>query len=81
MGGYQLVRRVIGLGSRHPLQIAFLRIAIGIYLVILTAVLYSAGVRDAWPWVTGVSALVHFILAARLLRIAKRHGEVNASPR
>ena len=58
MGGYQLVRRVIGLGSRHPLQIAFLRIAIGIYLVILTAVLYSAGVRDAWPWVTGVSALV-----------------------
>lgn len=72
MGNYQLSTHSFGLGSRHPQSVAFLRIAIGIYLLALTAVLGAKGVGDPWAGVTGVFAVIHFILAYRLLRIAKR---------
>ncbi len=61
---------ILGFGLRHPRKVAFLRIGIGLYLLALTGVLAAAGV-GVWPWVTGVFAVVHFILAYRLLRIAK----------
>jgi hypothetical protein len=72
MGNYLLSTRLFGLGSRHPRKVAFLRIGIGVYLLALTAVLVAAGVGAGWAWVTGGFAVVHFILAYRLLGIAKR---------
>ncbi len=72
MGNYQLSTRIFGLGSRHPQNVAFLRIGIGVYLLALTAILAAEGVGDPWAGVTGVFAVIHFILAYRLLRIAKR---------
>jgi hypothetical protein len=72
MGDHQLSTRMFGFGSRHPRKVAFLRIGIGVYLLALTAVLVAAGVADPWAWVTGGFAIVHFILAYRLLGIAKR---------
>ena len=71
MSDHQLSTRIFGFGSRHPRKVAFLRIGIGIYLLALTGVLAAAGV-GGWPWVTGVFAVVHFILAYRLLWIANR---------
>ena len=62
---------ILGFGARHPRKVAFLRIGVGLYLLALTAVLAGAGV-GGWPWVTGVFAVIHFILAYRLLGIAKR---------
>jgi hypothetical protein len=72
MGNYQLSIRSFGIGSRHPQKVAYLRIGIGVYLLALTGVLTAEGVGDPWAWVTGVFAVVHFILAYRLLRMAKR---------
>jgi hypothetical protein len=72
MSDHQLSTRIFGLGSRHPRKVAFLRIGIGLYLLALTAVLAAAGFGDPWAWVTGVFAVIHFILAYRLLGIAKR---------
>ena len=72
MSDHQLSTHIFGFGSRHPRKVAFLRIGIGLYLLVLTAVLAAAGDADPWAWVTGVFAVVHFILAYRLLAIAKR---------
>jgi hypothetical protein len=72
MDNHQRSMRIFGLGSRHPRKVALLRIGIGVYLLALTAVLVAAGVGDGWAWVTGGFAVVHFILAYRLLGIAKR---------
>jgi hypothetical protein len=72
MGNQQLGTRIFGLGSRHPRKVAFLRIGIGLYLLVLTAVLAAAGFGDPWAWVTGVFAVIHFMRAYRLLGIAKR---------
>ncbi len=63
---------ILGFGSRHPRKVAFLRIGIGLYLLALTAVVAAAGFGAPWAWVTGGFAVVHFILAYRLLRIARR---------
>jgi hypothetical protein len=72
MSDHQSSRRIFGFGSRHPQKVGFLRIAIGVYLLVLTAVLVAGGVGDPWAWVTGSFAVVHFALAYRLLRIARQ---------
>jgi hypothetical protein len=63
------------LGRRYPRQIAWLRVGIGLWLMLVTTVLYSTGHAGQWAWLLlGVAAL-HFVLAARLFRIAHRdHG-------
>lgn len=73
MDTYQSSRRSFGLGSRNPRKVAFLRIGIGSYLLVLTAVLTATGAGDPWAWVTGSFAVVHFALACRLLRIPRQH--------
>jgi hypothetical protein len=78
MSDHQSSRRIFGLGSRHPRKVAFLRIAIGIYLLVLTAILGATGSGEPWAWVTGVFAAVHFALAYRLLRIAREHAGLQA---
>jgi hypothetical protein len=72
MDDHQSSRRIVGRGSRHPRKVAFLRIAIAIYLLALTAVLIATGVANPWAWVTGGFAVVHFGLAYRLLRITRQ---------
>ena len=71
MDRYQSVKRFRGLGAKYPLQVARLRVGIGIWLLLLTAVFYSTGHGDQWAWLLGVLAAVHFGLAYRLFRIAQ----------
>jgi|HubBroStandDraft_1064217.scaffolds.fasta_scaffold2191716_1 hypothetical protein len=78
MSDHQSSRRIFGLGSRHPRKIAFLRIGIGIYLLVLTAVLIATGVGGPWAWVAGGFAAVHFALAYRLLRIVRPRAGLHA---
>lgn len=62
----------MNLGARYPRQVARLRVAIGIWLLILTAVFYGSGHGGQWAWLLAVTAVVHFALAYRLFRIARR---------
>ncbi len=63
------------LGSRYPRQIAWLRVGIGLWLMLVTTVLSSTGHAGQWAWLLlGVAAL-HFVLAARLFRIARRQDD------
>jgi hypothetical protein len=65
-------KRGAQLGSRYPRQIAWLRVGIGLWLMLVTTVLYITGHAGQWGWLLlGVAAL-HFVLAARLFRIARR---------
>jgi hypothetical protein len=69
---YQSINGVFQLGSRYPLQVARLRVAVGIWLLFLTAVLYSAGRAGVWGWLLPVTAALHFALAYRLFGIARK---------
>ena len=73
MTGYQSIKRVFQLGSRYPQQVAFLRVGIGVFLLILAAGLYSSGHSGQWGWLLPVTAALHFGLAYRLFRIAKKN--------
>jgi len=73
MDGYQMIKRLVGLGYRYPLQIALLRVGVGIWLLVLTAILYSSGHGGDWGWLLVVAAAVNFGLAYRLFRIAEKH--------
>jgi hypothetical protein len=72
MNGYRMVKPLIQLGNRYPQQIALVRVAVGIWLLVLTAILYSSGHGGDWGWLLVVGAAVHFGLAYRLFRIARR---------
>jgi 4-hydroxybenzoate polyprenyltransferase len=52
-------------------QIARVRVGVGIWLLLLTAILYSAGIGGVWEWLLVGIAGLHFWLAYRLFRIAK----------
>jgi hypothetical protein len=65
-----IIKRVFQLGSRYPLQVARLRVGIGVWLLCVSAVLYAAGQAGTWGWVLPVIAVLHFGLAHRLYRVA-----------
>jgi len=46
-------------------------VGVGIWLLLLTAILYGAGVGGQWEWLLVGIAALHFGLAYRLSRIAK----------
>ncbi|MGA2014408.1 MAG: hypothetical protein ABSH51_28310 [Solirubrobacteraceae bacterium] len=71
MNEYRSVKRVFTLGSRHPLQVALVRVGVGIWLLCLTASLSHSGYDGVWPWLLPATAALHFILAYRLVRIAR----------
>jgi hypothetical protein len=52
-------------------QIARVRVGVGIWLLLLTAILYGAGVGGPWEWLLVAIAALHFGLAYRLFRTAK----------
>jgi hypothetical protein len=70
MDGKQSNTGVLKLGSRYPQQVAWVRVAVGIWLLLLTAILYSSGHGSQWAWLLAVTAASHFGLAYRLFRIA-----------
>jgi hypothetical protein len=71
MNGNQSRDHVFQLRSwSHP-QIACLRVGVGIWLLLLTAILYRAGVGGPWELLLVGAAALHFGLAYRLFRIAK----------
>jgi hypothetical protein len=72
MDGDRSIKRVFQLGSRHPRQAARVRVGVGIWLLFLTAVLYGSGRGGKWGWLLVVAAALHFGLAYRLFRIARK---------
>jgi hypothetical protein len=72
MDGDGSVKRAFQLGSRYPQQVALLRVGVGIWLLCLTAILYSSGHGGQWAWLLVVVAALHFCLAYRLFRIARK---------
>lgn len=72
MSSDQLDARTFGLGARNPRKGALLRVSIAVYLFAATASLAAARATEPWAWVTGVFAVIHLILAHRLVATAKR---------
>ena len=68
----QSTSRVFPLRSWGPTQIARLRVGIGIWLLLLTAILYGSGVGGLWVWPLVGVAVLHFGLASRSFRIARK---------
>ena len=75
MDRHQVIKCLLQLGYRYPLQIAYLRVAVGIWLLCLTAILYGSGHGGQWGWLLVVGAVVHFALAYRLFRIARKDSD------
>jgi hypothetical protein len=46
-------------------------VLVGIWLLLLAAILYGAGVGGGWEWLLVGIAALHFVLAYHLLRVAK----------
>jgi hypothetical protein len=75
MGSDQSIRRLVTLGSRYPRQVALVRVAIGIWLLVVTAVLSRSGHGGGWTWLLAATAALHFGLAYRLFRIARHSAD------
>jgi hypothetical protein len=70
---------VFQLRSWSHQQIACLRVAVGMWLLLLTAILYGAGVGGQWEWLLVGMAALHFGLAYRLFRTAKVDSDPSSS--
>jgi hypothetical protein len=70
MSGDQSSKRVFQPRSWSHRQIARVRVGVGIWLLLLTAILYRAGVGGPWELLLLGAAALHFGLAYRLFRIA-----------
>jgi hypothetical protein len=68
MNGDQLTKLVTPYGYRHPLLVARVRIGVGVWLLILTAVLYGSGRGGWWGVLLVPAAALHFYLAYRVPR-------------
>jgi hypothetical protein len=68
-------KRVNRLGAEHPRRVAWLRIAIGVWLLCVMAVLYGSGYGGRWAWLLAVGTVVHFGYAYRLFRFACRDSD------
>ncbi len=73
MDSAQTIKSVVTLGSRYPRQVALVRVGVGIWLLVLTAILYNSGHASGWEWLLAATAVLHFGLAYRLFRIARKH--------
>lgn len=72
MTAYQSIKRICTVASRHPGQIARLRVGIGIWLLFLMTVLYSTGHGGHWAWLLAVGTAMHWVWAYFLFRSARR---------
>ena len=67
MNGDQSSRRDFQLRSWSHRQTILVRVGVGIWLLLLSAILYGAGVGGPWEWLLVGIAVLHFGLAYRLL--------------
>lgn len=79
MQSSHFTKRVNRLGAGHPRRVAWLRIAIGIWLLCLTVALclFVPG-AGLWAWLLGVGTAVHFAYAFRLFRFAQSGSDPQA---
>jgi membrane protease YdiL (CAAX protease family) len=75
MDGDRSIKSTFQLGSRYPQQVAWVRVAVGIWLLLLTAILYTSGHGGQWAWLLAAVAALHFGLAYRLFRIARKNSD------
>jgi hypothetical protein len=75
MNGNQSSEHVFQIRSWSNRRIAYLRVGVGIWLLVLTAILYEAGVGGPWEVVLVGFAALHFVLAYRLFRVARGDSE------
>jgi hypothetical protein len=72
MTAHQSTKRIRTVASRHPRQIARLRVGIGIWLLFLMTVLYSTGHGGHWAWLLALGTAVHWVWAVVLFRVDRR---------
>jgi hypothetical protein len=73
MDAYQSIKRELeGVSKWYPRQVACVRVGVGIWLLVLTAILYRSGHAGDWALLLVPTAALHFFLAYRLIRAAKR---------
>ena len=60
-------------GHRHPLLVARIRIAVGIWLLIVAGMVFVRGLSDWWAVLLLPAAGLHFYLAYRNLAYRNRH--------
>jgi hypothetical protein len=80
MDAYQPIKRELERASKwHPRQVACVRVGVGIWLLVLTAILYGSGHGGEWEWLLVAIAALHFFVAHRLFRAAKRDSDRSSS--
>ncbi|HEY5197564.1 MAG TPA: hypothetical protein VIJ51_11130 [Solirubrobacteraceae bacterium] len=67
MNADSLLKLATPYSYRHPRLVARVRVAVGVWLLILTAILYASD-RSGWWGLLLVAAGLHFYLAFRLPR-------------
>ena len=72
MTASQSINRYHRGAPRQPRRIAQLRVAIGLWLLLLMGVLYSTGHGGHWAWLLAVGTAVHWVWAYFLFGIARR---------
>ena len=80
MTAYQSANRHHRAETRQPRRIAQLRGAIGLWLLLLMAVLYSTGHGGQWAWLLAVGTGVHWVWAYRLFGLARRGQPTRGEP-
>jgi len=76
MHAYQSIKRELQRPSTwYPRQVACVRVGVGIWLLVLTAILYGSGHGGEWAWLLVPTAALHFCIAYRLFRAARRHSD------
>jgi hypothetical protein len=73
MGWFQSISHVLLRGSRQPLEVARLRIVVGVWLLVLTAIFAVVYHGAWWAWPLVLVAMLHFALAYRLVRGDERN--------
>jgi 4-hydroxybenzoate polyprenyltransferase len=70
---FQSISHVLLRGSRQPREVARLRVMVGVWLLALTAIFVVADHGAWWAWPLVLVAVLHFVLAYRLVRSDGRH--------
>ena len=79
MHAHQATKPVSQWGATHPRRVAWLRVAIGIWLVCLMAILYATGHGYGWAWLLALVSALHFGLAYREFRVARQDPDLQVS--
>jgi hypothetical protein len=76
VNGDRFMRLATPFAYRHPLFVARVRMAVGVWLLILTAVLYGYGLGGWWAVLLVPAAACHFYLAYRMERAVRATGSI-----